>query len=202
MIEYFNSYSIVFGSKLTLSIDYQAALFTIQDACRVAFALYGLRAEARRLISLRPARAAWQSRGFAVDARSGRRVRPQPPDRARRRPGLSLVRRARDQRRSPYAGRAWRAIIVNLLVLAAAEAFLAFVPFESGALLWAWPLYLTGAFVAAPQIRARFTRYEPGAGFRNYHTHEDAGPIGARSVPTRRHRELPALTNPCPVPVG
>jgi protease I len=37
----------------------------------------------------------------------------------------------------------------------------------------------TGTFLAAPQIRARFTRYEPGAGYRNYHTHEDAGPIGA-----------------------
>jgi 4-aminobutyrate aminotransferase-like enzyme/Ser/Thr protein kinase RdoA (MazF antagonist) len=32
-----------------LSIDYQAALFTLQDASHVAFALYGLRAEARRL---------------------------------------------------------------------------------------------------------------------------------------------------------
>ncbi len=37
----------------------------------------------------------------------------------------------------------------------------------------------TGTFLAAPQIRARFTRYKPGAGYRNYHTHEDAGPIGA-----------------------
>ena len=36
-----------------------------------------------------------------------------------------------------------------------------------------------GTFLAAPQIRARFTRYEPGAGYRNYHTHEDAGPTGA-----------------------
>ncbi len=37
----------------------------------------------------------------------------------------------------------------------------------------------TGTFLAAPQIRARFTRYEPGGGYRNYHTHEDAGPLGA-----------------------
>jgi protease I len=37
----------------------------------------------------------------------------------------------------------------------------------------------TGAFVAAPQIRARFTRYEPGGTYRSYHTHEDAGPLGA-----------------------
>jgi protease I len=37
----------------------------------------------------------------------------------------------------------------------------------------------TGAFLAAPQIRARFTRYESGQGYRNYHTHEDAGPLGA-----------------------
>lgn len=37
----------------------------------------------------------------------------------------------------------------------------------------------TGTFLAAPQIRARFTRYEPGVGYRNYHTHEDAGPSGA-----------------------
>lgn len=37
----------------------------------------------------------------------------------------------------------------------------------------------TGTFLAAPQIRARFTRYEPGQGYRNYHTHEDAGPAGA-----------------------
>jgi protease I len=36
-----------------------------------------------------------------------------------------------------------------------------------------------GTFLAAPQIRARFTRYEPGVGYRNYHTHEDAGPGGA-----------------------
>ncbi|MGH2350265.1 MAG: DJ-1/PfpI family protein [Chloroflexota bacterium] len=40
----------------------------------------------------------------------------------------------------------------------------------------------TGAFLAAPQIRARFTRYEPGQGYRNYHTHQDAGPIGARET--------------------
>ena len=37
----------------------------------------------------------------------------------------------------------------------------------------------TGTFLAAPQIRARFTRYTPGAGYRTYHTHEDAGPSGA-----------------------
>jgi protease I len=37
----------------------------------------------------------------------------------------------------------------------------------------------TGTFLAAPQIRARFTRYTPGAGYRTYHTHEDAGPGGA-----------------------
>jgi protease I len=37
----------------------------------------------------------------------------------------------------------------------------------------------TGAFLAAPQIRARFTRYEPGVGYRAYHTHEAAGPRGA-----------------------
>jgi protease I len=37
----------------------------------------------------------------------------------------------------------------------------------------------TGTFLAAPQIRARFTRYEPGGGYRNYHTHQDAGPSGA-----------------------
>ncbi len=36
-----------------------------------------------------------------------------------------------------------------------------------------------GTFLAAPQIRARFAHYEPGRGYRTYHTHEDAGPIGA-----------------------
>src|SRR5687768_6229862 len=37
----------------------------------------------------------------------------------------------------------------------------------------------TGGFLAAPQIRARFTRYEPGQGYKTYHTHEDAGATGA-----------------------
>jgi len=36
-----------------------------------------------------------------------------------------------------------------------------------------------GTFLAAPQIRARFAHYQPGAGYRNYHTQEDAGPTGA-----------------------
>jgi protease I len=36
-----------------------------------------------------------------------------------------------------------------------------------------------GTFLAAPQIRARFAYYEPGKGYRNYHTHEEAGPTGA-----------------------
>jgi protease I len=37
----------------------------------------------------------------------------------------------------------------------------------------------SGTFLAAPQIRARFAHYQPGAGYRTYHTHEDAGPTGA-----------------------
>ena len=37
----------------------------------------------------------------------------------------------------------------------------------------------SGTFLAAPQIRARFAHYEPGRGYRSYHTHEDAGPSGA-----------------------
>ena len=36
-----------------------------------------------------------------------------------------------------------------------------------------------GTFLAAPQIRARFAHYKPGQGYRNYHTHEEAGPTGA-----------------------
>ncbi len=36
-----------------------------------------------------------------------------------------------------------------------------------------------GTFLAAPQIRARFAYYQPGQGYRNYHTHERAGPEGA-----------------------
>lgn len=42
-----------------------------------------------------------------------------------------------------------------------------------------WRQDPTGTFLAAPQIRARFTRYEPGHGYRTYHTHEDAGSTGA-----------------------
>ena len=42
-----------------------------------------------------------------------------------------------------------------------------------------WHDDLAGTFLAAPQIRARFAHYTPGAGYRNYHTHEDAGPLGA-----------------------
>ena len=37
----------------------------------------------------------------------------------------------------------------------------------------------SGTFLAAPQIRARFAHYTPGQSYRNYHTHEDAGPLGA-----------------------
>ena len=37
----------------------------------------------------------------------------------------------------------------------------------------------TGAFLAPPQIRARFIRHEPGVGYRSYDTHEDAVPPGA-----------------------
>lgn len=37
----------------------------------------------------------------------------------------------------------------------------------------------SGTFLAAPQIRARFAHYTPGQRYRNYHTHEVAGPIGA-----------------------
>jgi protease I len=42
-----------------------------------------------------------------------------------------------------------------------------------------WHDDLTGTFLAAPQIRARFAHYQPGEGYRGYHTHEAAGPNGA-----------------------
>ena len=42
-----------------------------------------------------------------------------------------------------------------------------------------WHDDASGTFLAAPQIRARFAHYTPGQEYKNYHTHEDAGPIGA-----------------------
>src|SRR5437867_4535440 len=44
-----HSRPIFFRSKLILNVNYQAAIFAVQDASRIAFELYGIRAQARSL---------------------------------------------------------------------------------------------------------------------------------------------------------